>query len=69
MGILGSLGMEEKPRVTTKATEEELSTMYRLYRETLREMRENSSSTMGEAKSTVLFPVTGKTFISHREDT
>lgn len=58
MGILGSMGMEEEPRLITKASEEELRTMYQLYRETLREMRGNSSSTMGETISAVLFPAT-----------
>ncbi|XP_074544720.1 growth/differentiation factor 15 [Halichoeres trimaculatus] len=60
MGILGSLGMEEEPRLTSKASEEELRTMYQLYRETLREMRGNSSSTMSENMSTELFPATVK---------
>ncbi|XP_034558096.1 growth/differentiation factor 3 isoform X2 [Notolabrus celidotus] len=60
MGILGSLGMEEEPKLTTKATEEELRTMYRLYRETLREMRGNSSNTKSKTISTVVFPATVK---------
>lgn len=66
MGILSSLGMDEKPRPTQKASEEELRKMYQLYTEKLREMRGNSSQVMGETRrytvSTVLFPVTGEIF-------
>lgn len=65
MGILSSLGMDEKPRPTQKASEEELRKMYQLYTEKLREMRGNSSQVMSETRrytmSTVLFPVTGET--------
>ncbi|XP_040910316.1 inhibin beta C chain [Toxotes jaculatrix] len=61
-GILSSLGMEREPRPTKKATEQELRKMYQLYRETLREMRGNSSQPMRETWqstfSTVLFPST-----------
>uniref|UniRef100_UPI0037E81794 inhibin beta C chain n=1 Tax=Semicossyphus pulcher TaxID=241346 RepID=UPI0037E81794 len=61
-GILSSLGMEREPRLIQKASEEELRKMYRLYRETLIEMRGNSSNTIQETResnmSTVLFPAT-----------
>lgn len=66
MGILSSLGMDEKPRPTRRASEEELRKMYQLYREKLREMRGNSSQVMSDTRqysmSTVLFPVTGEFF-------
>ncbi|CAJ1071810.1 growth/differentiation factor 3 isoform X2 [Xyrichtys novacula] len=52
--------MEEEPRLTQKASEEELRTMYQLYRETLREMRGNTSDAVKETMSTVLFPATVK---------
>ncbi|XP_059201196.1 inhibin beta C chain [Centropristis striata] len=61
-GILSSLGMDEAPRPTKRASEEELRGMYQLYREKLREMRRNSSQPMTETwqstMSTVLIPVT-----------
>uniref|UniRef100_A0A3Q1HMH8 Inhibin beta C chain-like n=1 Tax=Acanthochromis polyacanthus TaxID=80966 RepID=A0A3Q1HMH8_9TELE len=61
MGILNSLGLDSEPRPTRKASEQELRTMYELYREKLREMRGNSSQPVGETRrstmSTVLFPV------------
>lgn len=63
-GILGSLGMDREPRLTQKASEEELRKMYQLYREKQREMRGNSSQPMRETwqstMSTVLFPATGE---------
>lgn len=66
-GILSSLGMDREPIPTQKASEEELRKMYQLYREQLREMRGNSSRTMGETRrspmSTVLFPATGELFV------
>ncbi|XP_063740966.1 growth/differentiation factor 8 isoform X2 [Eleginops maclovinus] len=61
-GILGSLGMEREPTLTQKASEEELTKMYQLYREKIREMRGNSSQPMIENQQsttfTVLFPTT-----------
>ncbi|XP_037642302.1 inhibin beta C chain [Sebastes umbrosus] len=61
-GILGSLGMDREPRPTRRASEEEMTKMYQLYREKLREMRGNSSQPMRETwqstMSTVLFPTT-----------
>lgn len=60
-GILSLLGMKREPRLTHKASEEELRRMYTLYREKMREMRGNTSDTMRETMSTVLFPATVKT--------
>lgn len=65
-GILSSLGMDVEPRLTQRASEEELRDMYRLYSDTLREMRGNSSqgvkATRQNTTSTVLSPVTGEIF-------
>ncbi|XP_041659978.1 protein DVR-1 [Cheilinus undulatus] len=66
-GILSSLGMEREPRPAHKASEKELRRMYRLYRETLREMRGNSSNTMRETMSIVLFPAIVKTIKAPRQ--
>nr|XP_046265610.1 inhibin beta C chain [Scatophagus argus] len=61
-GILKSVGMDREPRPAQKASETELTKMYQLYREKLREMRGNSSQMMKETwestMSTVLFPAT-----------
>ncbi|KAA8587685.1 growth/differentiation factor 8 [Etheostoma spectabile] len=61
-GILDSLGMDREPRLTQKASQEELAKMYQLYREKQRELRGNSSQPMRETwqstMSTVLFPAT-----------
>lgn len=65
-GILSSLGMDAEPRLTQRASEEEMRDMYRLYSDTLREMRGNSSQgvrgTRQNTTSTVLSPVTGEIF-------
>ncbi|XP_029309842.1 growth/differentiation factor 15 [Cottoperca gobio] len=70
-GILGSLGMDREPRPTQKASEEELSKMYQLYREKVREMRGNSSQPMRETlqstTSTVLFPATVEPIVRRGE--
>ncbi|XP_029930690.1 inhibin beta C chain [Myripristis murdjan] len=61
-GILNSLGMDKAPRPTEKASHHDLRKMYQLYRETLRQLRGNSSHSMQESwhptVSTVLFPAT-----------
>lgn len=69
-GILSSLGMDAEPRLTQRASEEELRDMYRLYSDTLRGMRGNSSqgarATRQNTTSTVISPVTGEIFETSR---
>ncbi|XP_010892835.4 univin [Esox lucius] len=63
--ILNSMGMEKEPSPVERASEEELRSMWRLYRETVRQLSGNASQEGGSWQrtsraSTVLLPATVK---------
>lgn len=63
MGILSSLGMDREPRLSQKATVQELRKMHQLYKEKLREMQGNSSQMLKETwrPRVATLPDTGET--------